>query len=80
MRVETLANNQVIIKDKEKKYFFSYDTCICVMDDKSTVLDRYAYDCSTTTKKYLSQFLGEGFNEIQAKIDNKTYKLKNLNK
>jgi hypothetical protein len=80
MKVENLANNQVVITDGKKKVFSSYGTTIAVVNNGKTTLDKVYWNFSATTTKYLSRFLGgEKKADIQKKIDNGTYKLSNLN-
>lgn len=61
--------------------FQSYDSIIAVRDLTGRIfLDEKYWNYSKTTSRYRSQFLGETTKETQAKIDNGTYKLVNLNK
>jgi len=72
--------NQYILISKEGLYFQSYQTIIAFIDNDARVfLDEDNWDYSTTTGKYRNQFLGEKKAETQRKIDNGTYKLKDLN-
>lgn len=75
--------NQFIIFDSEFTLFQSYDSVIIKTtfeDGKRVVyLDEKYYNYSKTTSKYRNLFLGETTKEIEAKIKNGTYILKDLN-
>lgn len=79
--------NQFIITDDEgNTYFQSYKTIIAKREnfqankrDRQVWLDENAWDYSKTTGRYRNQFLGETRKETQAKIDNGTYILTDLN-
>jgi hypothetical protein len=72
--------NQFIITTPEGRYFQSYASVIAFRsNDGEITLDENKWDFSTTTGKYRNQFLGETKKETQAKIDNGTYQLANLN-
>lgn len=75
--------NQFIIKTEEDTIFQSYDSIIVKIFDcggvRFTLLDETYWNYSKTTAKYRNQFLGETTKQIQAKIDNGTYRLVNLN-
>lgn len=80
MKIENLANNQVVVTDGKKKTFFSYGKTIAVVNNGKTTLDEVYWDFSATTTKYLSRFLGgEKKSDIQKNINNGNYKLSNLN-
>ena len=49
--------NQVIVENGSAKYFCSYGRTVARVTDKSITLDRRYYKYSTTTGKYLGQFL-----------------------
>jgi hypothetical protein len=74
--------NQFEIKLNPYRIFQSYKTIIAVknMDTDQVILDRGSWDCSRTTSKYRTQFLGEITNRTRAKINKGTYILKDLNK
>ena len=73
--------NQFLIKTNKGCYFQSYSSIIAYEDYKTghIYLDKNKWDYSITTGTYRNQFLGETKKETQKKIDNKTYKLINLN-
>ena len=78
------VKNQFIItvrtKKGRKEIFQSYNTVIAVRDEQGQIwLDKYKWDCSTTTGKYRNQFLGESINETRKKIKDGIYKLADLN-
>jgi hypothetical protein len=79
------VKNQFIITTDEGRYFQSYDSIIAFCpfggsdEDLKITLDERYWKYSTTTSKYRNQFLGETTKETQAKIDNGTYLLTNLN-
>lgn len=81
MKLTTLAPNQVTVKDDLGSLFFqSYDSIICLIDNKGqTYLDDKFWNYSKTTSKYRNQFLNETTKETQSKIDSGEYKLVNLN-
>ena len=74
--------NQFEIKMNDFRIFQSYKTIIAVknMNTDQVILDRSSWDCSRTTSKYRTQFLGEITHRTRAKINNGTYILKDLNK
>lgn len=74
--------NQFQLEVGSKVYFQSYQTIIAVYDRRTgkTVLDKNAWDYSTTTGKYRNDFLGEKRPETERKIKNGTYKLRDLNR
>lgn len=85
--------NQFIIREDEDsmsgnavEYFQSYNSVIAKRDKfkagetyRKVWLDSTYWNYSKTTAKYRNMFLGETTKETQAKIDNGTYKLVNLN-
>lgn len=73
--------NQFIISDNSGgQWFQSYKTMIAVIKlDGTVMLDKNAWDYSTTTGKYRNQFLGETKRETEKKIKSGEYKLVNLN-
>lgn len=58
MRVSTLANNQVIIKDGDREEFHSYGVRIAITDRNAPTRLDPKWDYSNTTRKYCGQFLG----------------------
>ena len=59
MRIENLANNQVVVHGSTTSTFTSYGTLIAVNDfeaGKTYLTD--SWDHSATTTRYLAQFLG----------------------
>ena len=80
--------NQFIITDNETtprvEIFQSYESKIVKIewfdyDTKKVFLDERYWDYSNTTSKYRNKFLKETTKEIEAKINNGTYILTNLN-
>jgi len=75
--------NQFIIMNDNSRVFQSYDSVITIIKDDGNLgevtLDKHYWNYSRTTSKYRNQFLHETTKETQAKIDNGTYKLANLN-
>jgi len=72
--------NQFIITTPQGQHFQSYASVIAFRSNSGEItLDENKWDYSTTTGKYRNQFLGETKKETQAKIDNGTYQLSNLN-
>lgn len=59
VRIETLANNQVVVHGSTTSTFTSYGTLIAVNDFEAgkTYLTG-AWDFSATTTRYLAKFLG----------------------
>jgi len=75
------VKNQMIIRTPKGVFFQSYSSIIVFIPNKGkTQLDRKYWDYSKTTGKYRNQFLMEDKKETQAKIDNGTYLLTDLNK
>lgn len=87
-----LVPNQFIITEEgrgangnfiTKKVFQSYNSIIAeriTWDDRiDTKLDEKYWNYSTTTSKYLNQFLGEDTKGVKAKIKAGVYTLTNLN-
>ena len=89
MKVENMESskgnkvaNQFRIEDveNETEYFQSYNSIIVKREYKgNTYLDEKYWDYSRTTAKYRNIFLNETKKETQAKINNGTYKLVDLN-
>lgn len=72
--------NQFEINTPEGTFFQSYETIIAVKRSIGKVeLDINKWNCSKTTSKYRSIFLGETTKETQKKIDSGIYTLVNLN-
>lgn len=59
IKLNTLANNQVIVATPDDRRFYSYDTLICVVDyDKMQfVLSDNESHFTRTTIKWLNRFL-----------------------
>jgi len=81
----TVANQFVIYTD-DGQYFQSYSSIIAFIpkgiyqkSQGGIQLDETYWNYSKTTSKYRNQFLNETTKETQAKIDNGTYLLVNLN-
>jgi hypothetical protein len=72
--------NQFIIHDKGNKYFQSYSSMICKIDENGKIfLDSQYWDYSRTTSKYRNEFLKMTTKEIQKSIKNNEIELVNLN-
>ncbi len=75
--------NQFIIHSPEYTAFQSYNSIIVkttwIDGERKVFLDVNDWNYSKTTSKYRNQFLGETTKETQAKIDNGTYELIDLN-
>lgn len=70
--------NQFIIRDDNLIIFQSYGTTIAIKDDGDVLLNKYDWDYSRTTLKYLREFLGEDTKAIRAKIKSGEYALEVL--
>ena len=86
MKVENMTSsngnsvpNQFEIYDDNARYFQSYTSIIVKQIDNDVFLDAKYWNYSKTTSKYRNMFLGETSKETQAKIDNGTYILIDLN-
>ena len=77
----TIAN-QFIITTSKGRFFQSYDSIIAFIPfgNKPVQLDKNYWDYSVTTGKYRNRFLSEYKAETEQKIENKIYKLTDLNK
>jgi len=77
MRIESMANNQVIIiKNNGTSVFTSYDTIIAKITKSGKVTLSSKYDFSRTTMKYLCRFLAvDSIKTVRIMIANKTYKV-----
>ena len=73
--------NQFIIDHGDKTVFQSYETIVAVNENGNVTLDSNALEYSTTTTKYLKQFLGttESKKQLQDKIQSGFYQVKDLN-
>ena len=66
MKVENMVSSRgnyapnqfIIIDDKGRKFFQSYETIIAIKDKGKITLDINSLDYSSTTSKYLYMFLG----------------------
>lgn len=58
MKITQIANNQFEVRTREGRYFQSYDSVICKIDNNNRVTLGRDYRYSRTTMKYLIQFLG----------------------
>lgn len=81
MKIENLANNQIIVtQDNGTRTFNSYGVNVGQIDSNGTVtLDPKYYDYSNTTRKHLSKFLGHKTDVTRQRVANGEYKLDNLN-
>ena len=81
MKIENLANNQIVINEGSKSTFNSYGVNVAQKNDGIITLDSKYWDYSKTTTKYLSRFLGGVCKkEIEKGIKEGVYLLDNLNK
>lgn len=86
MKTQQLAPNQITVNQKNKTYFFSYNTLICIEIHKGLskeyILDSFYWDYSRTTLKYLKRFMGIDLpkKEIENRIKQGMYKLEDLTK
>lgn len=71
--------NQFEIIDNGKRYFQSYSSIICLVENGNITLDEYYWDYSKTTSKYRNRFLGMTTSEIKKAIADGSIKLANLN-
>ena len=80
MKIENLANNQIVINEGNKSTFNSYGVNVAKKIDGRTTLDSKYWNYSQTTIKYLSRFLGGVCKkEIEKGIKEGVYLLENLN-
>ena len=87
MKVRNMTNNHrsvpnqyEITLDNGDVVFQSYNSVIAIWSARGKVqLDKNYWDYSKTTGKYRNLFLSETKKETQAKIDNGTYILADLN-
>ena len=68
-----------LIADNGDEFFQSYDSIIVKKSNGKIYLDETYWNYSNTTSKYRNQFLDETTKETQAKINNGTYELVDLN-
>lgn len=86
MNLQQLAPNQITVTQKNKTYFFSYNTLVCIEIHKGLakeyILDSFYWDYSKTTLKYLKQFIGINLSkkEIYDRIKQGMYKTDDLTK
>lgn len=71
--------NQYEIYTAKGVYFQSYSSIIALKTRDSIILDKFYWDYSRTTSKYLRQFTGMYKAEILQKIKSKEIKLRDLN-
>lgn len=81
MRLEQfhVKNQFVLTDDFGNRFFQSYNTIICKIDNSGAVTLSPSWDFSNTTGKYRNLFLGEDKKQTQKKIDSGEYKIENLN-
>jgi hypothetical protein len=75
MKVEQLANNQLIIEVGNELYFQSYNIPVCKIDSKGNIFLTHFWNYSKTTSKYTSIFLGISSKEIKKRLDLGVYTL-----
>ena len=76
------VKNQFVITEGNTKTFQSYNSIIAKVESDGTIyLDAVYWDYSATTLKHLKTFLDIDLSkkQIQANLDNGTYKLTALN-
>lgn len=73
--------NQFVIYDDEdgSRHFQSYNTVIAIIDRHGKVTLDPKWNCSQTTSKYRSQFLGENTRRTAEKIKLGEHKVEKLN-
>lgn len=73
--------NQFIIDDGNKSVFQSYKTIVAIKENEKITLDSNALEYSSTTLKYLKQFLStnESKKSLLAKIESGFYNTSDLN-
>tara|TARA_R110000796_G_scaffold99379_2_gene207448 strand:+ start:220 stop:522 length:303 start_codon:yes stop_codon:yes gene_type:complete len=71
--------NQYKIYTSKGVYFQSYNSIIALETPKGLILDKFYWDYSNTTSKYLREFIRMGKDETKEKIASKEIKLRNLN-
>lgn len=76
-----VANQFIITLPEDVTVFQSYNTVIAQNRNGKIVLDSKALDYSSTTTKYLKQFLGttESKKQLQDKIKSGFYQVEDLN-
>lgn len=76
IRIDVVANEQVVIRTSIGTKFVSYgkDVCTAYKDGKVELYPHWNY--SRITSKYRAQFLGETTKETKDKIEAGIYKLK----
>jgi hypothetical protein len=62
------VGNQIVVRVQSKSYFFSYETLIAVKEYRKKTIIGSSYRYSSTTMKYLGNFLGHGIAETDAKL------------
>lgn len=78
-KVESLANNQYIIDYMGFTILQSYNKTVAIQFKNQIYLDRYYWNYSKTTSKYVSRFLRMGIKEIKEKINSGEFKLEKFN-
>ena len=76
-----IANQFIVTLPENVTMFQSYNTVIAQNRNGEIVLDSKALEYSTTTTKYLKQFLNtsDSKKQLQAKIKNGFYQVEDLN-
>ena len=73
------VRNQFTIDTADGRYFQSYQTVIAFVDNTGQIYLDDKWNCSRTTSKHRSAFLGESTKYTQQKVDDGTYIVINLN-
>ena len=72
MRVQQIANNQIMVMTEDDTRFFSYERLIAIRDNNWNLYLGSAWDYSATTLKYFKQAFNLGHltkKQIQKKLD-----------
>lgn len=73
-------NRMVTITTGDGRLLISYDKKVAWIDkrDGKTYVNTNYYDCSKTTLKHLTSFLGEGLAQVNEKLANGAYEAANI--
>lgn len=77
----SVANQYIIVMPGTGQYFQSYNSIIAFKPEGEgkIALDRNYWDYSTTTSKYLAQFLGIASAEVRKRVKKGEYLMADLN-
>ena len=81
MKVEQFkhANQFLLTDDEGNRFFQSYSTIVCKVDKAGKVYLDPKHNCSNTTSRHVTMFLGDNTKERLNKIKSGEYTLTNLN-